>query len=153
MSIVSSIDSPTERLEDFEHHSTPDLANGAVPERPLSEPPRRPAWIEIDLAQLKRNFQIINNDKPALKLLSVVKDEGYGHGAFEVAKAALECGAHSLGLATLEEAVALRDRGLKAPILLLGDRHETELPWCIAYNLTCCVSEAQTVNKLGQLAV
>jgi len=37
-------------------------------------------------------------------------------------------------------------------MLLLGDRHENELPWCLAHDLTCCVSEAQTVQKLGQLA-
>jgi alanine racemase len=55
-------------------------------------------------------------------------------------------------LATLEEAVTLRHKGINAPILLLGDRHESELPWCLAHDLTCCVSEAQTVEQLGRLA-
>jgi alanine racemase len=130
-------------------------------ELPITEPadrlasvlPPRPAWIEIDLCQLKRNFQQINRDKSAeLKILCVLKDEAYGHGALRVAQTALECGACFLGLATLEEAVTLRHKGIKAPILLLGDRHENELPWCLAQDLTCCVSQAETVEKLGRLA-
>jgi alanine racemase len=130
-------------------------------ELPITEPahrlasvlPPRPAWIEIDLCQLKRNFQHINRDKSAeLKVLCVVKDEAYGHGAIRVAQTALECGARFLAVATLEESVSLRQRGIKAPMLLLGDRHESELPWCLAHDLTCCVSEAQTVEKLGRLA-
>src|SRR5438105_10022292 len=89
----------------------------------LSGMPLRPAWIEIDLRQLRRNFQLINQDKPdRLHVLSVVKDEGYGHGAFQVGRIALECGASFLGLTTLEEAVTLREKGIRAPMLLLGDR-------------------------------
>jgi alanine racemase len=115
--------------------------------------PPRPAWTEIDLSQLKRNFQHINSDKPAhLEILCVVKDEAYGHGALRVAQTALQSGASFLAVATLEEAITLRHGGIKAPILMLGDRHENELPWCLAHDLTCCVSEAQTVEKLGRLA-
>ena len=113
----------------------------------------RPAWIEIDLTRLRRNFQIITADKPpALRIMAVVKDEAYGHGALAVAKAALESGAAFLALSTLEEAVTLRERGINAPILMLGDREEGELPWCVAHRLTCCVSEPHIVARLGQLA-
>ncbi len=120
---------------------------------PLDDQPPRSAWIEVDLAQLRRNFQLINRDKPAdLSVFSVVKAEGYGHGALPVAKVALECGASFLGLATLEEAVVLREQGIRARILLLGDRQAAELPWCVAHDLTCSVSEAATVEALGQLA-
>ena len=153
MSIVSSIDQPTATLEDLEGIQPADLANTSEQVAPQSSLPRRPAWIEVDLAQLKRNFEIINKEKPpGLQLLSVIKDEAYGNGAVEVAKIALECGARYLGLATLDEAVALRDKGVTAPVLLLGDREEAELPWCLEYNLTCCVSEPHTVKKMAQLA-
>ena len=78
--------------------------------------PHRPAWIEIDLARLRHNYEVINQDKPeALKILSVVKDDAYGHGALPVARTALEAGAAFLGLVTLEEAMRLRDHGLRAP--------------------------------------
>jgi alanine racemase len=82
----------------------------------------------------------------------VVKDEAYGHGSLAVAQVALEQEAVFLGLATLEEALALREKGIIAPMLLLGDRTEEEVPWCIEHDLTCCISETRTVKKLGALA-
>ena len=133
----------------------------ALPSRPEPEPAEpvrsdaspRPAWIEIDLSRLKRNFELVTREKPpGVQLLSVVKGEAYGHGALPVARAALAGGASFLGLSTLEEAVALRDRGFRTRLLLLGDRDERELPWCIAHDLTCCVSEPHAVAMLGQLA-
>lgn len=115
--------------------------------------PSRPAWVEIDLQRLRRNFELINRDKPAgLRILSVVKDSGYGHGALAVARAALDSGASFLAFSTLEEAISLRNQGITARMLLLGDRQETELPWCIDHDLTCCVSEPHSVSRLGKLA-
>jgi alanine racemase len=129
----------------------PDLAEEPAPL--LESRPPRPAWIEIDLRRLRRNFQLIVQDKPkSVRLLSVVKDDAYGHGALPAAKIALDCGAVFLGLSTIEEAVSLREQGIKTPLLLLGDRQESELSWCIKHKLTCCVSEARSVVKLGQLA-
>ena len=124
-------------------------APASVPTTPLP----RPAWIEIDLRRLNRNFQIIARDKPAgVRILSVVKDGGYGHGAIQVARAALDSGASYLAISTLEEAMALRDQGVTARLLLLGDREEGELPWCVAYDLTCSISEPHTVSSLAELA-
>ena len=115
--------------------------------------PVRPAWVEIDLAALRRNLQLIRRDLPPhVRLLAVVKDEAYGHGALDVAKIALEEGAAFLGVSTLEEAMTLRDAGVKAPLLLLGERQESELPWCVAYDLTVCVNEVTTVQKLARVA-
>jgi alanine racemase len=115
--------------------------------------PIRPAWVEIDLSKLKRNFELIQQDKPAgLQILSVVKDDGYGHGALAVAQAALASGASFLALSTLAEAIRLREQGLKGRMLILGDRQPSELAWCVAHDLTCCVSEGETVELLDQLA-
>jgi len=122
--------------------------------RGLSDLPPRPAWIEIDLRRLRRNFQLITQYIPAgLQLLAVVKDEAYGHGALAVAKIALASGATWLGLSTLHEAITLRERGIRTPILLLGDRQADELPWCIAHDLTCCVSESDSAARLSHLAI
>jgi alanine racemase len=131
----------------------PKLSESEAVEQVLPVTPPRPAWVEIDLGRLKRNFELINRDKLAgLQILSVVKDEAYGHGALPVARTALAGGASFLALSTLEEAVALRDRGVRTRLLLLGDREEKELPWCLDYDLTCCVSEPHIVTALGQLA-
>ena len=115
--------------------------------------PLRPAWVEIDLVRLRHNLQLIRRDLPRnVQLLAVVKDEAYGHGALDVARIALEEGAWGFGLSTLEEAVALRDAGITTPLLLLGERQEAELPWCVEHNLTVCVNEPHTVRKLAQAA-
>jgi alanine racemase len=115
--------------------------------------PLRPAWVEIDLARLRQNLRLIRSDLPSpVKLLAVVKDEAYGHGALEVAQIALEEGAAGFGLSTLEEAMTLRDAGIKAPLILLGERQEPELPWCVEHDLTVCVNEPHTVRQLARAA-
>ncbi len=115
--------------------------------------PLRPAWTEIDLGKLRRNLQLIRRDLPgAVKLLAVVKDEAYGHGALDVARIALDEGAWGCGLSTLEEAMTLRDEGITAPLLLLGERQEAELSWCVAHDLTVCVNEPQIVRTLAKIA-
>lgn len=115
--------------------------------------PLRTAWVEIDLGRLRRNLQLIRRDlPPGVKLLAVVKDQAYGHGAIEVARIALQEGASALGVSTLEEAMALRDAGLVAPVLMLGQRTDDELPWCVEHDLTVCVNEAATIRQLARVA-
>lgn len=115
--------------------------------------PQRPAWTEIDLGRLRRNLQLIRRDLPRpVKWLAVVKDEAYGHGALDVSRMALEEGAWGLGLSTLEEATHLREAGITAPLVLLGERQEAELEWCVAHNLTVCVNEPHNVRALARIA-
>jgi alanine racemase len=115
--------------------------------------PLRPAWVEIDLARLRHNLRLIRRElPPAVKLLAVVKDEAYGHGAMDVVQIALEEGAAGFGLSTLEEAMTLRDAGITAPLLLLGERQEAELPWCVEHDLTVCVNEPHTIRQLARAA-
>ncbi|MDD5139131.1 MAG: alanine racemase [Verrucomicrobiales bacterium] len=115
--------------------------------------PQRPAWVEIDLARLRRNLQLIRRDLPReVKLLAIVKDEAYGHGALDIARIAIEEGAWGFGLSTLEEAMVLREAGITSPLLLLGERQEAELEWCVAHDLTVCVNEPLTVRKLARVA-
>ncbi len=115
--------------------------------------PLRPAWTEIDLGKLRRNLQLVRGDLPKhVRLMAVVKDEAYGHGALDVARVAVEEGAWGFGLSTLEEAMHLREGGITAPLLLLGERQEAELEWCVAHDLTVCVNEPHAVRKLAKIA-
>lgn len=116
--------------------------------------PLRNAWVEINLAQLRNNFRRIAADKPAsLKLMSVVKDDGYGHGILQVAKMAAEQGATHVAVSTLHEAMILRDAGFETPILLLGERHVSEMPWCVQHNLSVCLNDVPTAEALARTAV
>lgn len=92
------------------------------------------AWVEIDLAALAHNVrQLKLSLSPKTALMTVVKADAYGHGAVTVAQTALEAGATWLGVATIPEGIELRDRGINAPILILGATHTPEQVEAIAH--------------------
>lgn len=81
--------------------------------------PRHPAWAEIDLDAIESNTRVIRGMlPPATSLAALVKANGYGHGTVASARAALAGGAERLVVAALEEALALRDAGIAASILV-----------------------------------
>ncbi|WP_363473706.1 alanine racemase [Companilactobacillus musae] len=81
----------------------------------------RPAYVEVYLAKLKKNLQNELNSVPeGTKVFAVVKANAYGHGLVRVAKSEIEYGASGLCVATLDEALEIRNSGVDAPILVLG---------------------------------
>jgi len=87
----------------------------------------RRVWGEVDLDALRHNTRLLCEAARPAQLLAVVKANGYGHGAHEVARAAVDAGATWLGVATVWEGVELtrqRDR-VKAPILVLSEPTNT----------------------------
>ena len=81
----------------------------------------RPAWIEINLDNLDKNLKTIKQrigDK--CSIIGIVKADAYGHGSIECSKVMLENGVSHLAVATLGEALELRNSGINAPIILLG---------------------------------
>jgi len=71
----------------------------------------------IDLGAIAHNVGVLRAHAGGAEVMAVVKADGYGHGASQTARAALAAGARELGVATLEEALALRAAGITAPIL------------------------------------
>ena len=93
---------------------------------PVVQPQQR-AWLEIDRDAISHNTaQILRSLKPGCDLMAVVKADGYGHGAVTVAEAARAGGATSFGVATLAEGIELRQAGIAAPILVLGNLQQSE---------------------------
>jgi alanine racemase len=82
-------------------------------------PLRRTAWIEIDVAALAANLAVIRRLAGPVAILPVVKADGYGHGMLPVARTLEAAGVDGLSVATMDEAIALRDGGIAAPILVL----------------------------------
>ena len=79
------------------------------------------ARAEINLGAIRHNFtEIRRHIQPTAKLCAVVKANAYGHGAIEVSKIAVECGADFLAVATVDEGLELRRAGFNQPILILG---------------------------------
>lgn len=115
--------------------------------------PLRPTWVEINLAQLRRNLEIIRADMPPnLKWCSVVKDQAYGHGAAEIAKATVRAGSEYVAVATLDEALELRGAPINAPILIFGERPQTELESCIENDFTIFVNDATQAKQFDEMA-
>ena len=83
--------------------------------------PRSPhrAWIEIDHAALRSNLAAIRQRAPGAEVIAVVKANAYGHGDVPVATTLVDAGAERLAVATVDEAVRLRDAGISVPILVL----------------------------------
>ncbi|MGZ4558182.1 MAG: alanine racemase, partial [Mycobacteriaceae bacterium] len=77
--------------------------------------PRAEALIDLDA--IAHNVGVLRENAGEAAVMAVVKADGYGHGAIEVARVALAAGAAELGVATLEEALALRAGGIAAPVL------------------------------------
>ena len=115
----------------------------------------RETWVEISLDNVENN---IKNFKKTLSsdtaLMAVVKADGYGHGAKEIAETAIEAGATYLAVAFLDEAVVLRKAGFTIPILVLGYTSlDTEtIEKAIDYGLTLTVYSKEAVESIQQLA-
>lgn len=81
----------------------------------------RDTWVEVDLDAIRSNVQTFRRHLPnQTGIMAVVKADGYGHGSVRVGQEALNSGADSLAVAMLDEAIVLREAGIKAPILVLG---------------------------------
>lgn len=81
----------------------------------------RPVWAEVDLDGIAHNMREVKRlVEKDVQAMAVIKADGYGHGALEIAGVLLENGANQFAVATLSEALALREKYKDVPILVLG---------------------------------
>ena len=108
----------------------------------------RDVYAEIDLNAIRHNLtEIRRHINPASKLCAVVKANAYGHGAIEVSKVAVECGADFLAVATVEEGLELRRAGFDLPILILSLIPLRAAEVVVENNLTATVADFETAEK------
>lgn len=82
---------------------------------------KRPLWIEVNLKNLQHNVKCIGKTLPwHTEVMAVVKQNAYGHGLIECAKALSKIGIENFGVTSIEEAVALRKQGMEGAIFVLG---------------------------------
>jgi len=108
-------------------------------------------WLEIDLSAIEDNVRRLCA-LTRTPLMAVVKANGYGHGASQVARAAASGGAAWLGVARLAEALELRAAGLRVPILILGVVSVAEVEAAVAADVALTVSSIELVRAYGQRA-
>ena len=115
--------------------------------------PRRPTWLEVDLSALAHNVgQIRTRTGPNCRLMAVVKANAYGHGAARTANALLQSGADQLAVATLTEAIELREAHVRAPILVLGYTPPWLASEVVAHQVTVTVFDPESVAALAVAA-
>lgn len=125
----------------------------ALPRSPDLTRVLRPAWAEIDLDAIRENVRALQGLlPPGTRFMAVVKADAYGHGAGEVAGAAVEAGAWGLGVATTDEGVELRGAGVRAPVLLLGPTSPEEAERAIAHDLAVTVFRADAARAVSRAA-
>ncbi|OUS09441.1 alanine racemase [Gammaproteobacteria bacterium 53_120_T64] len=108
----------------------------------------RPIEALISLANLRHNFAQARDLSPAAKIMAVVKANAYGHGAIHVA-GALTPLADAFGVASLEEAVELREAGIASPIVLLSGVFGREQIHEVArYDLATVIHSAEQLQLL-----
>jgi alanine racemase len=111
----------------------------------------RPTYLEVNLPQLKKNLENIRSHVAPSKVLVVLKANAYGHGVDGVAPFIAPF-ADYLGVALVEEAVHLRQLGIKTPILVMGGTLPEQLPDFFEYDLTLAASSLDLLTAAEQLA-
>ena len=110
-------------------------------------------WAEVDLDAITHNYLAARNHLPkGMKLLATVKANAYGHGAVTVAKH-LEGKVDYFALAAMDEAVQLRQAGIRTPLLVLGPVLPADYERAAKYNVSLTVSsleEAEAISALGK---
>jgi len=107
-------------------------------------------WAEIDLQAIAHNArQLKGHIGPQTILCAVVKANGYGHGAHQVAKVALDNGAERLAVSRVEEGVELRHSGIDAPILVMGYATPAQAASIVQHRLTPTVTSWELALALS----
>lgn len=118
----------------------------------MSPSTTRWAWIDVDLDAVRHNVGQLRAAVAPSALWAVVKANGYGHGAIDVAGAALESGAEGLCVALVQEGIELRDAGIDAPILVLSEQPPEAVDDIVRYRLMATVYTTSFIDVLAGAA-
>lgn len=110
--------------------------------------PHASAQAVVDLGAIEHNVRLLREHAGTAQVMAVVKADGYGHGALPVAQAALAAGAAEIGVATIPEALALRNGGLTAPVLAWLHPPGTDFTPAVAADVEVALSSLRQLNEL-----
>jgi alanine racemase len=112
----------------------------------------RPAWAEINLNNLDFNIKNIKAKIGQRELIGVIKADAYGHGSIKVAEVLRENGCKTFAVATLHEAITLRDAGAKEEIIILGLTPSIYADTLVTYDLTPVVCDYENAAAIDAQA-
>lgn len=108
------------------------------------------AWIEVNTDNLIYNMKKIQNDVKGRKVIAVVKADSYGMGSVRLAKELLKCGVDFFAVATLDEAIELRENGINEKILILGGIFDEELKIAEKYNVHIALTSLRQLKFIHE---
>ncbi len=113
----------------------------------------RPAWLEIDLTAIADNIErllsVLGNQR---KLIAVVKDDAYGHGATIIGQIAQQCGAQMMAVSLIEEAIELEPVCPQTDILILGLVPLDAVPAAIEHGFHMPLDSVDRAEAISQAA-
>ncbi|WP_163790542.1 alanine racemase [Mycobacterium stomatepiae] len=115
---------------------------------PISLTPGTLAEAVVDLGAIAHNVRMLREHAGSAQVMAVVKADGYGHGAIRVAHTALAAGAAELGVATVDEALALRADGITAPVLAWLHPPGIDFGPAVMANVEIAVSSVRQLDEL-----
>src|SRR5262252_301734 len=118
------------------------------PKRALPNEAVRPTRAVINLASLRHNLRVIQRASKS-PVWAVLKADGYGHGAKAVARTLERAGATGICVALLEEAIELRQAGIRVPILVTGGYYGRALGEVLRHSLTPVLHDLGQVEALA----
>lgn len=114
----------------------------------------RPAYAEINLDNLIHNIKEIRRlSGTEAQVMAVIKADGYGHGSTKIAQVLLDNGADALAVAVLDEAIELRQAGIKAPTFVLGYTQPERSEEVVKYDLEQSVFSLESAKSLSEAAI
>jgi alanine racemase len=114
--------------------------------------PSHLAWVEVDLDAIRGNFTQLQEIVAPARLMAVVKSDAYGHGLVPVARAVAECGASTFGVASVEEAVALRQAGIGGDVLVICPILVEHADLALEHDFTVAIFDLESAKAMGDRA-
>jgi alanine racemase len=120
--------------------------------RSLNLTPHRDVWLEVNLGALEHNALLLRRHIASnTQLMGVVKSDAYGHGATMIVPILEACGFQHFGVASIDEALQLREAGVEAPLLVLGASPEWAMPLAAQHRIHLTVFNQRHIEALERL--
>jgi len=114
-------------------------------------PPFPRTWAEIDLSAVTHNLAEIQRVVgPSVSLALVAKADGYGHGLVPISRHALRHGCKWIAVATVQEAISLRDAAVDTPIMAMSPLLPVEADQAVFYDVDVFVENAEMIEALDR---